>query len=164
MAIARLVLRTKQYLAAIRPLPATRSVLETLLYHDEVTLPDDVEGLPPATTSRSRTASLKIARQLIESLSTEFEPEQYRDDYREKVLELIEQKAAGTQIVTQPAPPGAHQGGRPHGRARSQPRRRQGPRGRASKSNGEVRRRRRRQAEVEGQEERSSRAKAGAKK
>jgi DNA end-binding protein Ku len=100
VAIARLVLRTKQYLAAIRPL-GDALVLETLLYHDEVTLPDDVEGLPRDDVE-IQDRELKIARQLIESLSTEFEPEQYHDEYREKVLELIEQKAAGRQIVTQP--------------------------------------------------------------
>ena len=99
--IARLVLRTKQYLAAIRPL-GDALVLETLLYPDEVTLPDDVEGLPRDDVE-IQDRELKIARQLIESLSTEFEPEQYRDEYREQVLELIEQKAEGKQIVTQPA-------------------------------------------------------------
>ena len=99
--IARLVLRTKQYLAAIRPL-GDALVLETLLYPDEVTLPDDVEGLPRDDVE-IQDRELKIARQLIESLSTEFEPENYRDEYRERVLELIEQKAEGKQIVTQPA-------------------------------------------------------------
>ena len=99
--IARLVLRTKQYLAAIRPL-GDALVLETLLYPDEVTLPDEVEGLPRDDVE-IQDRELKIARQLIESLSTEFEPENYRDQYRERVLELIEQKAEGKQIVTQPA-------------------------------------------------------------
>ena len=98
--IARLVLRTKQYLAAIRPL-GDALVLETLLYADEVTLPDELEGLPHDVDISDR--ELKIARQLIESLSTDFEPERYHDDYREKVLELIEQKAEGRQVVTQPA-------------------------------------------------------------
>ena len=93
--IARLVLRTKQYLAAIRPL-GDALVLETLLYPDEVTLPDEIEGLPRDDVE-IQDRELKIARQLIESLSTEFEPENYR------VLELIEQKAEGKQIVTQPA-------------------------------------------------------------
>jgi DNA end-binding protein Ku len=46
---------------------------------------------------------LKMARQLIESLSTDFEPEKYRDEYRERVLALIEQKAEGAEIVAQPA-------------------------------------------------------------
>jgi DNA end-binding protein Ku len=99
--IARLVLRTKQYLAAIRPL-GDALVLETLLYPDEVTLPDEIEGLPRGDVE-IQDRELKIARQLIESLSTEFEPENYRDEYRERVLELIEQKAEGKQIVTQPA-------------------------------------------------------------
>jgi DNA end-binding protein Ku len=99
--IARLVLRTKQYLAAIRPL-GDALVLETLLYPDEVTLPDEIEDLPRDDVE-IQDRELKIARQLIESLSTEFEPENYRDEYRERVLELIEQKAEGKQIVTQPA-------------------------------------------------------------
>jgi DNA end-binding protein Ku len=100
VAIARLVLRTKQYLAAIRPL-GDALVLETLLYHDEVTLPDDVDDLPRDDVE-IQDRELKMARQLIESLSTEFEPERYHDEYREKVLELIEQKAQGKEIVTQP--------------------------------------------------------------
>ena len=99
--IARLVLRTKQYLAAIRPL-GDALVLETLLYPDEVTLPDEIEGLPRDDVE-IQDRELKIARQLIESLSTEFEPENYHDEYRERVLELIEQKAEGREIVTQPA-------------------------------------------------------------
>jgi DNA end-binding protein Ku len=99
--IARLVLRTKQYLAAIRPL-GDALVLETLLYPDEVTLPDEIEGLPRDDVE-IQDRELKIARQLIESLSTEFEPENYHDEYRERVLELIEQKAEGKEIVTQPA-------------------------------------------------------------
>jgi DNA end-binding protein Ku len=99
--IARLVLRTKQYLAAIRPF-GDALVLETLYYHDEVTLPDDLEDLPRDDVE-IQDRELKIARQLIESLSTEFEPENYSDDYRERVLELIEQKAEGREIITQPA-------------------------------------------------------------
>src|SRR5207253_1376708 len=89
------------YLAAIRPL-GDALVLETLLYPDEVTLPDEIEGLPRDDVE-IQDRELKIARQLIESLSTEFEPENYHDEYRERVLELIEQKAEGKQIVTQPA-------------------------------------------------------------
>jgi len=98
--IARMVLRTKQYLCAIRPL-GDGLVLETLLYGDEVIEPDELEGLPHDVEISDR--ELKIARQLIESLATEFEPERYRDEYREKVLELIEKKAEGQEIVLQPA-------------------------------------------------------------
>ena len=98
--IARLVLRTKQYLAAIRPL-GDALVLETLLYHDEVVDPGALE-LPGDDIDVSD-REVKIARQLIDSLSTDFEPDKYRDEYRERVLDLIEQKASGQEVVTQPA-------------------------------------------------------------
>jgi DNA end-binding protein Ku len=45
-----------------------------------------------------------MAQQRIDSLSTEFDPKQYRDEYRERVLDLIERKAAGEEIAVQPAP------------------------------------------------------------
>jgi len=101
VAIARMVLRTKQYLAAIRP---TGDVLclETLLFADEVVPAESLDGLPGPDTEVSE-RELKMARQLIESLSTDFEPEKYHDEYRERVLALIEQKAEGAEIVAQPA-------------------------------------------------------------
>jgi DNA end-binding protein Ku len=46
-----------------------------------------------------------MAQQLIDSLSGEFEPERYKDSYREKVLELIERKAAGEEITAAPEAP-----------------------------------------------------------
>jgi DNA end-binding protein Ku len=85
--IARLVLRTKQYLAAIRPL-GDALVLETLLYGDEVEISE---------------RELKIAKQLIDAQTTDFDPTQYKDTYRERVLDLIEQKAAGQTIEAAPA-------------------------------------------------------------
>src|SRR4029078_5896720 len=48
---------------------------------------------------------LRMARQLIDSLSSDFEPEKYHDEYREKVLELIERKASGEEIAVQPEAP-----------------------------------------------------------
>src|SRR6266568_2070041 len=101
VAIARLVLRTKQYLAAIRPMGDVLC-LETLLFADEVVPAESLEGLPGPDSEVSE-RELKMARQLIESLSTDFEPEKYRDEYRERVLALIEQKAEGQEIVAQPA-------------------------------------------------------------
>jgi DNA end-binding protein Ku len=75
-------------------------VVETLYFNDEVIDPDELEGVPHDVDVSDR--ELKIARQLIESLATEFEPERYRDEYRERVLELIEKKAEGQEIVLQP--------------------------------------------------------------
>jgi DNA end-binding protein Ku len=96
--IARVVLRTKQYLAAIRPL-GNALVLETMLYPDEVNPLDDLDipGDEIDVTEREE----KMARQLIDSLTTDFDPDKYKDDYRERVLELIEQKAAGQEIVVE---------------------------------------------------------------
>jgi DNA end-binding protein Ku len=99
VAIARMVLRTKEYLVALRAVDDA-IVLETLYYNDEVVDPDELEGIPHDVDVSDR--ELKIARQLIESLATEFEPERYRDEYRERVLELIEKKAEGQEIVLQP--------------------------------------------------------------
>jgi DNA end-binding protein Ku len=99
VAIARMVLRTKQYLVALRAVDDA-IVLETLYYADEVIDPDELDGIPHDVDVSDR--ELKIARQLIESLATEFEPEQYRDEYRERVLDLIEKKAEGQEVVLQP--------------------------------------------------------------
>jgi DNA end-binding protein Ku len=96
--IARVVLRTKQYLAAIRP-KGDALVLETMLFADEV-VPDDELELPRDEVEVSEREE-KMARQLIDSLSSDFEPEKYHDEYRERVLELIEQKASGQEIVVE---------------------------------------------------------------
>jgi DNA end-binding protein Ku len=99
--IARLVLRTKQYLAAIRPL-GDALVLETLLYGDELVDHDALEQ-PAEGEVEVSDRELKIARQLIESLTDDFDPDKYRDEYRERVLELIERKAEGQEVVLQEA-------------------------------------------------------------
>jgi DNA end-binding protein Ku len=96
--IARVVLRTKQYLAAIRP-KGDVLVLETMLFPDEV-VPDEELDVPRDEVEVSDREQ-KMARQLIDSLSSEFEPDKYHDEYRERVLELIEQKASGQEIVVE---------------------------------------------------------------
>jgi DNA end-binding protein Ku len=96
--VARMVLRTKQYLAAIRP-KGHALVLETMYFADEV-VPDDELDLPRDEVEVSEREE-KMARQLIDSLSTDFEPDKYRDEYRERVLDLIEQKASGQEIVVE---------------------------------------------------------------
>jgi DNA end-binding protein Ku len=95
--IGRVVLRTKQYLAVIRPREQAL-VLETLYYADEVV---DESSLELPTDVELSERELDIARQLVESLATDFDPTRYRDTYREEVLALIEAKAAGRQVVTQ---------------------------------------------------------------
>jgi DNA end-binding protein Ku len=102
VAVARVVLRSKEHLVAIRPAPGNVLTMETMLFADEVVPPDEIEDLPEAKDLKASERELKMAQQLIDSLSSEFEPEKYRDEYREKVLELIERKAAGEEIAVQP--------------------------------------------------------------
>jgi DNA end-binding protein Ku len=98
-AIARFVLRSKQYLAVIRPLGDAIAV-STLVFADEV-VPTSKLDLPPADVEVSE-KELAMARQLVESLSTDWEPERYRDVHRGEVLSLIERKAEGEEIVSVP--------------------------------------------------------------
>jgi DNA end-binding protein Ku len=100
VAIARVVIRQKEQLVAIRP---TEGVLamSTMNFADEVIGPDrfdDAPGDDVDTTKRE----VDMARQLIDSLSSEWQPDKYHDTYRERVLELIEQKAQGKEIAVQP--------------------------------------------------------------
>jgi DNA end-binding protein Ku len=96
--IARVVLRTKQYLAAIRP-KDDALVMETMLFADEVNPLDELDLPGPDVDVTEREE--KMARSLIDSLTTDFEPEKYHDEYRERVLALIEQKASGQEIVVE---------------------------------------------------------------
>ncbi|MGE0881504.1 MAG: Ku protein [Acidimicrobiia bacterium] len=97
VAIARFVMRSKQYLAAIRPADG-RLLLSTMVYADEVVSVDDVGELDKVEGIEVSDKELAMASQLIESLAGEFQPEKFQDTYREKVLELIEKKAQGEEI------------------------------------------------------------------
>ncbi len=101
VAIGRVVMRSKEKLVAIRPMDGMLCV-ETMHYADEIVdraslgLPDeDIE-----LTEREST----MARQLVETLSGDFDAEQYHDEYREQLLALIDKKAAGEEIVASETP------------------------------------------------------------
>jgi DNA end-binding protein Ku len=100
--IAQFVMRGKQYLAAIRPMDGVLA-LETMRYPDEVRSVEELPGVPVAVQPTER--ELTMAHQLIESLTVEWDPARYRDTYRESVLALIEQKAAGRVVEPEPAGP-----------------------------------------------------------
>jgi DNA end-binding protein Ku len=102
VAIGRFVLRTKQYLATLRARDGVL-VLATMLFDDEVIDPGDLE-VPTASDTKPTDREVKMASQLVESLSAAFEPAKYKDDYREKVLALIEAKADG-EIIARPEAP-----------------------------------------------------------
>ncbi len=99
VALGRIIVRSKERLVAIRPLDGML-VIETMRYADEV-LPRDelLAGDDVELTDRERA----MARQLVESLAVEeFQPEKFHDEYRLQVLDLIERKAAGEEIVAEP--------------------------------------------------------------
>jgi DNA end-binding protein Ku len=96
--IAHFVMRTKQYLAAIRPRDG-KLLLSTMVYADEVNDPASVPELAELDDIQLDAKELKMAQQLIETLSADFEPEKFHDTYREAVLELIERKAEGQEVV-----------------------------------------------------------------
>lgn len=100
--IARVVMRTKQYLCAVRPV-GEALVLTTMNFEDEVVPREEIDGLPGPQDGVSA-RELRMAHQLIESLTTEFEPGRYSDTYREEVLALIDRKAEGQEIVVPEAP------------------------------------------------------------
>jgi DNA end-binding protein Ku len=96
VAIARVVIRSKEYLTAIRPAGDVLT-METMLFADELIDPGDIDELPDEDVSATG-REVAMARQLIESLATPFEPSKYRDEYRDRVLDLIERKAEGQEI------------------------------------------------------------------
>jgi DNA end-binding protein Ku len=101
VAIARVVIRSKEQLVAIR---AVGDVLEmaTMLFADEVSSPDRLDELPDPKEVKTTKREVDVAKQLIGSLAGDFEPEKYRDTYRADVLALIERKAEGKEIAVQP--------------------------------------------------------------
>jgi len=100
VAIGRIVMRSKERLVAIRPLDGMLCV-ETMRYSDEVVARD---GLVPEEddaelTERERT----MAQQLVESLASDhFDAARYHDEFREQLVDLIERKAAGEEIIAEP--------------------------------------------------------------
>lgn len=90
VAIGRFVLRTKEYLCAIRPANGAL-MLETLFHADEVRSPGDIENLPVSEPVSDR--ELHVAEQLISLLDTDWDPARHPDRYRDRVLELLRSRA-----------------------------------------------------------------------
>jgi DNA end-binding protein Ku len=97
VAIGRFVMRNKQYVAAIRA-EEGRLVMSTLAYADEVVDPATIEELQGLDDVEVSTKEIAMAESLVDSLTAAFEPEKYRDEYREQVLDLIQVKASGQEF------------------------------------------------------------------
>jgi DNA end-binding protein Ku len=99
VAVATFVMRDHEYLAAVRPYQGAL-VLETLLRADEVRNPvEEIDTLPVDATFDKR--ELDMAALLIDSMQAEWQPEDYEDTYRERLLDLVDQKRQGKAIVVQ---------------------------------------------------------------
>jgi DNA end-binding protein Ku len=101
VAIGRVVIRSKQQLCALRPTNGVMT-MSTMLFGDEVLSPDRIDELDAVGEAEASKRELTMAQQLIDSLSAEFDPTKYHDEYRERVLDLIERKAAGEEIAVAP--------------------------------------------------------------
>jgi DNA end-binding protein Ku len=99
--VARFVMRTRQYLAALRPRDGYL-MLSTMVHADEVVPATDIPELRELKRGEVAERELTMAKQLIGSLDTTFESERFRDEYRERVMALIEHKAAGEDFVVEP--------------------------------------------------------------
>jgi DNA end-binding protein Ku len=102
VAIARVVIRSKEQLVAVRPMGIALG-MATMLFPDEVLAADRLDEIAEAAEAKTTKRELDIAKQLVESLAADFEPAKFSDTYRQEVLELIERKAEGKEIAVQPA-------------------------------------------------------------
>jgi DNA end-binding protein Ku len=103
VAIARFVFRNKEHLAALRPGGGVLT-LTTMRFADEVVPPSELDDVLPSEQPKVGKREVEMAEQLIDSLTSKFDPSTYRDEYREELLALIERKAEGKDVLTAPTP------------------------------------------------------------
>ena len=101
--IAKVVIRNKQHLAALRPWEKVL-LLETMYFADEIRKPESVDG-----KGNLRKAELEMARSLVENLSDTFDPGKYDDTYRKELLALLKEKAE-TGEISEPREDGEEEG------------------------------------------------------
>jgi DNA end-binding protein Ku len=103
VAIARFVFRNKEHLAALRAESGVLT-LTTMRFADEVVPPDELDDVLPDKKPKVGAKEVEMAEKLIDSLTSDFDPSAYRDEYREELMSLIERKAEGKEIVASEAP------------------------------------------------------------
>jgi DNA end-binding protein Ku len=97
VAIGRFVMRNKQYVAALRAVDG-HLMMSTMVFADEIVPVSAVDELDELNDVQVSDKEVLMAEALVDSLSATFEPNKYRDNYREQVLDLIERKAAGEEF------------------------------------------------------------------
>jgi DNA end-binding protein Ku len=99
--IGTVVMRNKQYLAAVRPLDGALA-LSTMRFADEVVPQSQIDALPgKGNKAKPDAKELKLASQIIESLATDWDPKRYHDTYTDELKKLIQDKAKGKEIVVE---------------------------------------------------------------
>jgi len=107
VAVARIVMRNKEYLASIRSSNGVL-VMATMVYADEVNSISDIDGLEKVASIEVSEAEIAMAEQLIATLESDFDASKYSDGYRERVLDLIQRKSDGEDVlVVEDAAPAA---------------------------------------------------------
>jgi DNA end-binding protein Ku len=102
VAIAKVVIRSKQQLVAVRPMGDNALGMATMVFPDEIIEPATIDELSAVEDVEINPRELAIAKQLVDSLTGEFDPDKYHDTYRDEVLALVERKAEGKEIAVQP--------------------------------------------------------------
>jgi DNA end-binding protein Ku len=98
VAIGTVVMRRKQYLAAIRPIEGALA-MSTMRFADEVVPSSAVDGIPGRSAKGARRKEMGLARQIIDALASDWEPERYHDTYTEELRRLIKRRAKGGKAV-----------------------------------------------------------------
>jgi DNA end-binding protein Ku len=96
--VAKVVISNREYLASVKP-DGLFLILDLMHFASEILNPEELKNGPVNAVSDKE---LKMAQTLIESMSTAWEPEKYRDEYRDAVMEMIEQKAQKREIADKP--------------------------------------------------------------
>jgi DNA end-binding protein Ku len=99
--VAKIALRNKESLCVLRASDNNLIMLETLYYPDEIRTAD-IQAEPDVLVSQPE---LAMALSLVEMLQEEFDPKKYQDEYRAALLDLIESKRNGIEIVATPEAP-----------------------------------------------------------
>ena len=95
MAVAKLTMHQREYTALIRVRDGGLT-LHTTYYQNEI---NSVEGYGDVSNAKLSPQEIKLADQLVEALAAPFKPEDYRDDFQERLRELVEAKMHGRQVA-----------------------------------------------------------------
>jgi DNA end-binding protein Ku len=99
--LAKIAIRNKEQLCALRPKDGSL-VMETLYYPDEIRVGEGLDKSEREVSDRE----MQMATTLVDVLSERFDPSKYHDEYRQALMELIEAKQKGQEVVAPPAPAG----------------------------------------------------------